>query len=798
MRRPLAFVLAYFIAGVYARYTLWLRPLGGVLLTGVLLVALLLGGGRRERPRPVRLLLAALLLFGCGMGVLSLHMYLERTDAYALRAGEVVTAGGLVTRETVTSEKKHRLTLRTDTGEHLLVYAEGEGLWSGRHVVVRGELRLPESRRNPGGYDEALYLRSRGIHAVLYARTVQVKGVESRWRWTLARWRESFSSWALSYLDEEEHAVLAALLFGDKSGMEDEDYDAFQRNGTAHILAVSGLHIGFFYGLLATLFGRRGKGRVFLLPPLFLYAALAGFSSSVMRAVVMIALHVLAEAGQRRYDGLTAVLFAAVLLLAVRPFALFTAGFQLSFLAVLALCFLVPWCERSLLPRLARGRRRAYGMVLWERSLISLCLPFVFLTLVLLPATAYLFHYISWSGLIAGFPMVFLAGLLVPLGLLLLIAQPALTAAFTAGILPVSMGKTLLSLGGETAARGVRALLLCNRLTYQGGRFTRDAVSPPLFLLVLFYGLLFFCLSETAHTQRARGHIRLQLRMFVLVATFAILTAYAFATGFFAADVVFVDVGQGACVHIRAGEGRHLLVDGGGSRTRDVGGDVVLPYLLTVGTSEVDVAFVSHPDLDHYDGVVSLCRAGKVRNVVFFEGCAKEAAALCEETGLSAEHIFLASAGERLRIGDTEIAVLWPAAGTVAEGNEQSLVLRVETGGVRLLLTGDIGRETEEALCELYGTEAGGVLDVDVLQVPHHGSRYSSSESFLTATSPRIAVVQSGRNTYGHPAAEALERYEAAGIPVIRNDKEGATGMDLSRGTWVTMRSGRLEAAWEK
>ncbi len=706
------------------------------------------------------------------------------SDPVAIKEGQpAVLSGTVLSCEPLADDtadgKGCRMLIRTDTGSRVL--AEYSSDLSGQvpegcRIEGKGVITKPKTARNPGCFDYALYLRGRRVYSCCRLEKARLGGVESAWRRFYAVRRQALEQALTPYLSEEQRAVLNAMLFGSKSLLQEETYTAFQRNGTAHVLAVSGLHVGMLYSLYLWFFGRKRSlaGHAVLALLLFSYAALAGFSPSVVRAGTMIGIHTAGRALHARYDMLTGTMTAAALILAVSPYQLLESGFQLSFLAVLLLAFLQPVCEKRWLPAWT-ARLKEHGCR--ERTAAAAesagkwLLPLLLMQAGMMPLTAYLFNYWSLSAFAANLPLVFLASMIVPAGILLLL------------VLCLPAGAIFVPLVGALLRRLLAGILYWNRLTYLDGALSFDTVSPPRWVLFLFYGLLFLLLSEWTQIRLARGEVRRCFSAAAVLAVCIAVSAAALASGFAQADIVFVDVGQGDCVHVRADAHTDLLLDGGGSKDYDVGRKTVKPYLLKNRVRRIDAAVVTHLDLDHYGGIVSLCRDGMVDTLILYEGNAGDLPAIAAQCGMPEDRIRLAGAGDSIRAGCVTVCFVGPLHKGGPE-NEQSLVMVVEKEGRKVVITGDVGAETEKAMADYY---QNGELDGDILQVPHHGSRFSSSETLLEAVTPSAAVVQVGYNHYGHPAAEVLARYEAAGIRVYRNDLDGAVGIDLSEMRVFTM-----------
>ena len=265
-----------------------------------------------------------------------------------------------------------------------------------------------------------------------------------------------------------------------------------------------------------------------------------------------------------------------------------------------------------------------------------------------------------------------------------------------------------------------------------------------------------------------------------------------------------MDVGQGDCVCVRTDAGvmsrqRCYLFDGGGSADYNVGKKVLREYLLKNGVSHVDAAFVTHLHTDHYKGICELAKEGMVDRIYVYEANLLKRQQIIDETGLTEDRIEYLAAGDMVDLDGVHnhdsvyVEVLHPRRTSASEyrkliadetdENILSLVFKVTFSGRRdstsVLITGDMGEDGEAELSKSART----ALKSDILKVGHHGSKTSSTEGFLAAVRPDVAVIQVGKNNmYGHPTPEAIERLTAAGAEIYRNDLMGAIGFDIRRG----------------
>lgn len=630
------------------------------------------------------------------------------------------------------------------------------GVVPGDVVWVAGEGEEPAGRRNPGCFDYALYLKSIGVERIIRADEIDITEASGResLNGKLYMMRESFMDKVESRIGTEMSAMVKGILFGDTDGMDEDTLEEFRMNGTAHILSVSGLHIGIIYGVISWLWRWRKGWVYFAMTIAFFccYMMMASFSPPVVRAVLMVGLHLLAKVLNRRYDLESATYLAALVLMMENPMTLFNTGFQMSFMAMLSMAVVIPAAEK-----LYRG----------------VLLSGISVQIGLLPYTAYMFNYISLGAVIVNIPIVFLSGLIVPLGL----------AAMAAGCVADGLFEVMADVLGGLC----RMMVDINSVTTIDGVTVFTVTSPDIRLLLAYYILLLMFLQE-----EGRLLILRKRRGLIVVLTAAALAAsVALGTvqdrGFDRADMVFVDVGQGDCIHIRTENGKEYMIDGGGSINYNVGEKTLKPYLLKNGTKKLDGMFVTHTHTDHYKGAVELCREGMVEKLFVYEGNKVKEEQILADTGMEESNIVYLYGGQTVGLSpEASVEVLSPERRTDREyrdimaddedENSSSLVMKVTVSGRSVLVTGDIEEECQEELAEDYGKS----LECDIMKVAHHGSRYSYSERFTELAAPEYAVFQVGKNNFGHPDNGVIENYERLGIIIYRNDEDGAVAFDFS------------------
>lgn len=612
-------------------------------------------------------------------------------------------------------------------------------LWD--RVYITGEVSIPKERSNPGTFDYRRYLKSIGIRCIITAENIEdVKkagGIAALLKSAKCRTADIFES-ALG----DDSAVVMGLLFGETSGIDEDIIETFRRGGTAHVLAVSGLHLGLLYSFLCR-FKRKKRSipaDIAIVLALSAYTALAGFTASVVRACLMIFIHIAGNHLNRRYDLISSTCVSMIIILAVNPMQIYSAGFQMSFLAVITLGIMIP---------------------LIQKKIKGILLPMIAVQTGMVPYTMYVFNYVSLTSVISNIPVYFIAAAMIPAGIsviafcwLPVIAKPA---AMITGLF-------------------VKLLLWCNDFTYMGGVFTFDVASPSVIFLAVYYIFIFYMCSEAGQIALIRRNYKKIAAVFAAAVICGAGCSVYLSDGFEKTDMVFVDVGQGDCLHIKAG-GKNLLIDGGGSFNYNVGKSTLKPYLLKNGVTKIDMAIATHLHTDHYQGLKELSQTYRIKKLGVYEANSVNENHLKKE--FKTDEILYLAAGDVINMGrNVSVEVLSPDRGNPLDEkdeNKNSLVLRVNVKGSSVLMTGDIDEKGEKTLI------ADTDIKADILKIAHHGSRYSSCEKFIAVAAPKIAVIQVGKNTYGHPSEEVIKRLEEHKITVLRNDEQGAVGIRVNK-----------------
>lgn len=670
-------------------------------------------------------------------------------------------------------------------------------LMPGDSLVVRTDLKRPDSFKTPGAFDYAQHLARNDIWISGFVRSpffVETLDEEHGLLHTLYYLPERVRSRIGEHIDKavppELSGIYRAILIGDASRIDETTLEAFKGSGTFHILSISGLHMTIIgtllYAALYWLLSRSErllfcypvrKWAAFLcLPVLLGYGLLAGLNAPVFRAVIMSCIVIVAICTDRPKSPSALLAFAALIILAVDPLALFGASFQLSFVATMAILFLFPVLKKLLFPNEPASPPKTFKQRTWNWLIAGLLIS-VAATLATAPITLYAFNRFSPIGIVANpfvEPLICLWSL--PCGFL---ALPFM-------YFHAEVSAWLLQVG----ALGLRAAV-------QGTTFFADLPlstlwlpSPPIWLMAGYYAGLLFCLLP--------GNMNRRWSWFSALLTSACLALMLYPHALLrnkvsdSLRVSLLDVGQGSASLVEFPSGMKILIDGGGSSmaTRSVGERIIAPYLWRRGIQHLAAVIVTHPDADHYNGIDFILKhfsPGQlwVRDKHGHDDNFRNLIALAEELEIP---VVIPGDGALLGNGPfTErvecVANLSIADTTAApkksrgEGNT-GLIIKACSGQYCALFPGDIGRAEERSLID-----QGYNLKADILQAPHHGSITSNSPEFLAAVAPSHLLVSAGANSQGHfPHSHLQDDCREKGISLLTTSQRGTLETQLGSG----------------
>ena len=590
---------------------------------------------------------------------------------------------------------------------------------------------------------------ARGVH--LRAYYVALHGVERDGRSALYFPQELMNAVRGSIVrvfPEDVQDIMLALLIGDTHGVyEDVELDnALSVTGVAHVVSVSGMHLGFLYSALSALLGRR---RAFFVgvPVLVLFTFMAGCSSAIVRACVMLVLSMLGTVLRRDYDPLAGLAMALLLLLAENPVSVASVSLQLSFASMLGLILITPrlnrWFNRRF--RGAKGRVKGICRTAWSAFSASLGA-----TVFTAPVVAVIFGYVSLLSPLANLLTLWAVSLAFTLGF----------AAAALGLIYAPLGIACAWLAAWPARYFVWCISLLARIPY-AAVYTADGG-------VVWWLLFTYAVFIAAIVMRRRRGLRLAVPA---LCSAAVLAAVLISSALRTADersVTVLDVGQGQSIALLSGESA-VVVDCGGMGSWDDAGDVASEYLLGRGRYGIDALVLTHLHSDHADGAARLLTRVKVGTLYMPEGTDDsdgELAGILEAAARRGTEVVEISEDTAVSLPGLELSLTAPQ--DTGDENERGLVVRASIGEYDTVITGDVGAPTERLLAE-----EGKLPPSELLIAGHHGSRSSNSFELVSAVRPETVVVSVGYNSYGHPTDEALVRLPVTGADIYRTDVNG-------------------------
>jgi len=698
----------------------------------------------------------------------------------------------------------------------------------GTQIRVTARLRRTDNYRNPGVSPLSEYLESKGYVATGVIKdpiSIERLGqatIFSPLGW-LYDWRQRLQREIDSRFTPETAGVLDAALLGNRYNLTRSTSERFREGGTFHVLVISGLHISFIGVVVLFAVRRVTKKRLlqFLLPAGFVwcYSLAVGAEASVVRAALMFTFAGLGVVLFRPATSLNALGGAALVLLVQNPKEIFDPSFQLTFLSVLAIvviawpllrefsaigawyptgetpyppncsrelkafCETLFWSEKSWRREMARSTHQ-YRLskvpvaAVLERYKIQWCLRYVFgaivvsaaVQIVLLPQMIVYFHRLSLLSLVLNIVVSVLLAVLAAVALLAMFV--ANVSTFVAAPL-LKLAEAINSLMVHSVDPFADAGVASMRLPEYSGwaRLIYVAYYVPLVVLVIALHR-WEPLSRFIKKRSILPLATIHLTMIVML----ILQPFSARRADAQLHVEFLDVGQGDSALITMPDGTLLLVDGGGQmrfgssdrETRRIGEVVVSEFLWWRGLDRVDYVLATHADADHIDGLNDIVRNFAVNSALVGRTPENDPEFARFSQALLNTNLQTLQTGDVIRFGEVELHVLWPPRGSESTNND-SLVLKLKFRNRSILLTGDIEKKAEAAL--VLSTRD---LTSDVVKVPHHGSKTSSTQAFVSATNPRFAIISVGQDSmFGHPHMEVVERWKQAGAEVLTTGKCG-------------------------
>ncbi len=795
-RLPLIPVFVVYTLGIYAgHFDLPLLSQGWVLLLVLLCLWALLLAVRGTRISSWMGFLVFFLL-----GIFSIQLYLHPQHASAHISHfiglERISLEGIVEHPPEYSHGRTQLRIRSQKvilsdrqapAEGLLLIflkEEEPSLRVGDLLRLSCRLYRPRGFRNPGGFSYERHLALERIHTIgfLSEKKGWVKlgeGFKNPVTLRVERWRDRIRDFLNREASAPASGIFKALVLGEQGDIPEEVKESFILTGTAHLLAISGDQFGIVALLSFSLLIWILKRSEFLLlsvsvkkwaagltiPCIILYAFIAGGGISVIRAAIMVITFLVSLLLDRERNLLHTLALAAFLILLFSPPSLFDVSFQLSFLAVLSILYLVP----RILQELKQEEISVLSKASWRKNILKYIMLSLLVTAVAIIGTApfVALHFNRFA------PVGFFTNLFIVPWVGFLIVPLSLSASIFSFFL-TPLATFLIHINSFITLMLLKVLASVASLPYA----SLFVSTPTPFEIILFYLLLFL----SVHVQKRRLARYLMLGV---CAVCALDLAFWNLKDSFQKDfrLSFIDVGHGDSILIEFPKGKRMLVDGGGlyDDRFDTGKNVIAPFLWSKKIRRIDTLVLTHPDPDHLKGLNFIASQFSVGEF-WDNGFQIESESYLQlRRTLEEKKIKTQSLNEQTPpqiVSGVEISFLNPPARKAMQKktqnlrdlNNASMVMRLRFKNVSVLLPGDIGKEAEERMLRRDYS-----LRSDILKIPHHGSATSSSTSFLERVKPTYAILSVGERNIGRlPHPEILKRYQQLGTTLYRTDTQGA------------------------
>lgn len=652
----------------------------------------------------------------------------------------------------------------------------------GDKITGKGKVSEFEKATNPGQFGRKEFYHAQGIRYLIWDGKIlrKIPGKLSIYSW-LFQLKGRMSHVYEKVLPAQDSEIIHAMVLGDKSELGTELKTLYQRAGISHILAISGLHISMIGLLLFRLLKKAGfhhnLASVLCMLLIYLYGVMTGFSVSTSRAVVMMCLSLSACLVSRSYDSKSAVSVSGFFILLQQPYQLFQCSFQLSFLAVAGVLWFYPACVeylKKLFPDFEQKIRMkeqsefySIGVFVnkitkvFRNSLLASC----FIQMATLPAL--LWHYYEFASLA---PVLNL--FILPLSSLLI------GLAVLAGVLGIFSLPLACFFSG-----GIHYILLIYHLLcewFQKIPFQTVITGRPKTGQILFYTILLAGFVWIIKKRPGKWNV-LFLPMALLVLCIRIPESDL--------QITMMDVGQGDSIFFEERCGTSFLVDAGSNSEKHVGTYLVIPFLKYCGVKKLNYCMLTHLDDDHINGVQELIEMslepGSVQietlvlpRIKMVDNAYQNMVRQARKAGI---RVVQMERGQQITAGRLQLKCLHPSFDSKGEDrNTLSLVLDLSYHSFHMLLTGDV---TETGEQEILSLQEGLRESYDVLKVAHHGSKYSSCETWLEKVKPVGAWISCGKgNRYGHPHKELIDRLAKRKVKIYRTDLQGAVTLRIRKG----------------
>lgn len=654
-------------------------------------------------------------------------------------------------------------------------------------IEVKGKYEEPESRRNYKGFDYKLYLKTKNILGTLKSTNIKkvshkienpIEYIESK----SIKLSENLKQKANNILPQEIASIFIGIILGDRTEIPEEAIENFRNANMSHILAVSGMHMSYLILLATQIIGKLiGKKQSYYISIILIieYMFLTGFSASIIRAGIMGIILISSKIFYKNNDVLTNIAISALIILLKNPYTILDLSFQFSYGGTIGIILFQKFISKNFLERIIKSKK-----------IIEIISVTISAQIIILPISIIQFNKLNIYFILTNLIIGFIIGPVMACGFIFLIT-------LIINVKTVQIFSIILQIA-------IKALILTSQIAKLP--YSNIYLPTPNFIQIIIYFLsihifmfIYYIYNTKNKTQTVKrfrniiSMIKFYLKYRMKPKTKSrtkiisiIIIALIMVIQIIPKDlkVYFVDVNQGDSTFIVTPKGKTILIDGGGSSYTNVGKNTLLPYILDRGYRKIDIAIISHMDLDHCDGIIYLMDKIKIKTIIIGKQYEesdnyKRFVKLAKEKRIEVK---IVEAGENINIErNVNLDILWPdSKNKISENaiNNNSLVFKLKYKKYSILFTGDIEEIAEKAILERYKN----MLQSTILKVAHHGSKTSTTAEFLKAVKPRYALIGVGKNNkFGHPSENTIKKLKEMKVKIFRTDELGEITIKMNK-----------------
>lgn len=674
-------------------------------------------------------------------------------------------------------------------GTCLLLYLKNkkQKLEYGDEITFQAEYEKADTARNYGGFDYNKYLKTNKIYGIVKAKKIDIIEKENynKVLMLISKFKNSIIDNCNKILEKDEAALLTGILIGNKDNLSNDIKESFRQSSLSHLLAVSGAHMTYIILAITLLLDKikihKKLGKIITILLLVFFTILTGISSSVTRACIMAIYVIIGSLIYRRPNILASISISFLLILIINPYKILDVGLQLSYGGTIGILIFNKNLESTIkklfnktnLQILYNPKNRLllfFSKIL--KYIKNMFIISVSANLIIFPIIAYHYNTFSLTFFISNILAGPLLGIIIILGFITIIIS--FVSIKISRIFSYALSIFLKLLIGITN--------LCSNLPLS----KIYVKTPSIFLIFLYYLIIFLFLKRKINLRK----INLRNVNFKKILNKKVLAIILIIVLIFQIikiipkdlKIYFIDVGQGDSTLIVTPRNKTILIDGGGSENienYDVGKSIVIPYLLDRGITKLDYIIISHFDSDHVGGLFSVMEELKVKNIIISNQIqtSKNYESFKKIVRENKINVRVVNKADKLQVEkDLYFDILWPNNNNLVTDNvlnNNSIVCKLYYKNFSCLFTGDIEQIAEKQILKEYKNNLN-ILNSTILKVAHHGSNTSSTEKFLEAVNPKIALVGVGENNkFGHPNDEVIERLEKIKVKIYRTDQMG-------------------------